>query len=435
MFFYARSGKPNADIHIHLTTEKAKGTLFIDTAKPFTSINSRCKDISNMLSMPTKATKINTANINVSSLPTSLKKVVLTYLTKELYSFNKYKKGATDNETITKIFFVDTSATTENINHVLFAIQCTNFARDMENEPANLMSPEVFCLRAKNILKNKATVKVLGIKEMEKEGLNLVLAIGRSSPRQPRFLIAEMINNPQKPTICIVGKTVVYDAGGLNIKLKSMTPEMKTDKTGGCIAISIMKFFAKYACDCNLVVICPVVENLLSKNATRPGDVIKAHNGKMVEITDTDAEGRLILADALSFSAKYNPKYIIDFATLTGWADSVHPDLNAVCWTKELTTASLVNQVGEEVGERIWFLPPWDEYTEYAQSNIANVKNHTDNIATGAYFPVMFMLHFLPDHLKSKYIHFDVCHNWKKNLARGNCVMLGIELIKRLSKE
>lgn len=429
MFFHSPSSKTHIDVEFTLTTEKnikksAKlNNIFIDTQKPFTSVQTRCRELKS-------AIKDKIANFNISLLPPSLKIVFLNYMTKELFSFRKYKKEQNNKS---KCYFVDDSIDKNEKESIVYTLQCANIARDLENEPANIMSPEVFCNRAKNILQKKANIKILNVKDMQKEGLNLVLAIGKSSMRSPRFFVAEMIRNKDSPTICIIGKTVVYDAGGLNIKLKSMTAEMKTDKTGGCVAISIMKYFTKFPCNCNLVVICPVVENLLSQDVVRPGDIIKAHNGKMVEITDTDAEGRLILADALSYSAKYNPSYIIDFATLTGWADSVHPDLNAVCWTKDMSIASMVNQTGENVGERVWFLPPWDEYIEYANSNVANVKNHTENITTGAFFPVMFMLHFIPEHLKSRYIHFDICHNWKNDLAKGNCVLLGIELVKNLA--
>jgi leucyl aminopeptidase len=429
MLFHSPSSKTHIDVEFTLTTDKnAKkavktNSVVIDPQKPFTSVQTRCRELKS-------AIQDKVAGFDISLLPHSLKIVFLNYMTKELYSFQKYKK---EQNSKSKYYFVDNNIDKSEKGTIMYSLQCANIARDLENEPANIMSPEVFCARAKNILQKTANIKVLSVKDMQKEGLNLVLAIGKSSTRPPRFFVAEMIRNKESPTICIIGKTVVYDAGGLNIKLKSMTAEMKTDKTGGCVAISIMKYFTKFPCKCNLVVICPVVENLLSQDVIRPGDVIKAHNGKMVEITDTDAEGRLILADALSYSAKYNPSYIIDFATLTGWADSVHPDLNAVCWTKDMSIASTVNQAGEEVGERVWFLPPWDEYIDYAKSNIANVKNHAGNIATSAYFPVMFMLNFIPEHLKSNYIHFDICHNWKNSLAKGNCVLLGIELIKRLS--
>lgn len=424
MFFHSPSNKTRIDVEFKITTQKNtnKNNMYVDPEKPFTSIQSRCRELRQSLNNQT-------ASFDTSHLPTALKNVFTTYLTKELYSFDKYKSQKEKKE---RFFIIDNKVDKNTLDEQLYAINCANFARDMENEPANVMSPEVFCNRVKSTLPKATKITVMNVKEMEKQGLNLVLAVGNSSPRPPRFLVAEMISNKEHPTICIIGKSVVYDAGGLNIKLKSMTAEMKTDKTGGCVAISILKYFAKYTCNCNLVVICPVVENLLSQNVSRPGDVLKAHNGKMVEITDTDAEGRLIMADALSYSTKYNPTYVIDFATLTGWADSVHPDLNAVCWTKDLSVASIVNKVGEAVGERVWFLPPWDEYIGYTTSNIANVQNHTDKIETGAYFPVMFMLNFLPDKLRSKYIHFDICHNWKRNLAQGNCVHLGIELIKKL---
>jgi hypothetical protein len=166
-----------------------------------------------------------------------------------------------------------------------------------------------------------------------------------------------------------------------------------------------------------------------------PGDIIKSYQGKTVEVTDTDAEGRLIMADAIAYSKHYNPAYILDVATLTGWADTVHMDLASVCYSRNKELVEKITKIGDKVGERVWFLPVWDEYTEYIKSNVANVKNYNPNVREGAYYPSMFLLSFVPIELRDKYIHFDVCNNFEKNLARGNCVSLLIETMDALGKK
>jgi leucyl aminopeptidase len=215
-----------------------------------------------------------------------------------------------------------------------------------------------------------------------------------------------------------------------------MTPEMKTDKSGGCVVVAVIKYFTQQQVTrFNIVGILPVVENILSENVTRPGDIIKSYQGKTVEVTDTDAEGRLIMADAIAYSKHYNPAYILDVATLTGWADTVHMDLASVCYSRNKELVEKITKIGDKVGERVWFLPVWDEYTEYIKSNVANVKNYNPNVREGAYYPSMFLLSFVPIELRDKYIHFDVCNNFEKNLARGNCVSLLIETMDALGKK
>jgi leucyl aminopeptidase len=367
------------------------------------------------------------------------KQAFITYLSKAVYKFDKYVSQTTKPEDNNNIIYIhDDKDTIKNFATFISCIKCADLARDLENEPANLLSPDRFCKVVKAIFKTikpmKTNITVMNETDMKKQGLNLVLSIGLSSKRMPRFMTIEHFKDDSLPTICLVGKTVIFDAGGLNIKLSAMEPSMKTDKSGGAVVVAIMKHLIEANIKCNLVGILPVVENLLSEDVTRPGDIVKSHSGKTVEITDTDAEGRLIMADAISYSKKYNPSYLIDLATLTGWSDTVHPDTKAVCYTKNMELASLVNQIGDQVGERVWFLPPWDEYTYYTKSKVANVRNYNLDTREGAYLPSMFLLSFVPISLQDHYIHFDICNNFTNNLAQGNCVVLVSELIQQLCR-
>lgn len=400
--------------------------------RPFVSIKNITSRISSIY-------KNETICVCISKLPEKYKKVFLTYLSKSIYTFDKYltSKNKKTNDNIFYIF--DTTSTIQLYSKFLSSLKCADITRNLENEPPNVLSPDRFCNVTKKIFKSIAKsvgtqvkITVLNEEQMKKEGLNLVLSIGLSSKRMPRFMTIELINNVSYPTICLIGKTVIYDAGGLNIKLASMTPSMKTDKSGGSVVIGIMKYFAENKIKCNIVGILPIVENLLSEDVARPGDIVKSYSGKTVEITDTDAEGRLIMADAISYSKKFNPTYLFDLATLTGWSEAVHMDTSAVCYCRNMELASQVNKIGDIVGERVWFLPSWDEYTYYTKSPVANIRNYNPDIREGGYLPSMFLLSFVPLELRDNYVHFDICNNYVNDLAKGNCVVLMIELIKHL---
>lgn len=408
-------------------------TIIFNTQRPFIS----CKQTTEKISSSYCNEDICLCILNI---PKKYKLVFLNYLAKSIYKFDKYITKNTDDVTNeSKIYIHDGDKTIKNYSKYISQLNCANISRDLENEPANMLSPNTFCKVVRKIFIDmekrrgiKVKVTVLTETQMRKEGLNLVLSIGLSSKRMPRFMTLELMNNPSYPTICLVGKTVIYDAGGLNIKLSGMTPAMKADKSGGSVVVGIIKYFAENNIKCNIVGILPIVENLLSEDVSRPGDIIRSHSGKTVEITDTDAEGRLIMADAISYSKKYNPTYLFDLATLTGWSEAVHMDTNAVCYCKNMDLASKVNVVGDMVGERVWFLPPWDEYTYYTKSVVANVRNYSMDMKEGAYLPSMFLLSFVPLELREKYVHFDICNNYINNIAKGNCVVLVIELIKSL---
>jgi leucyl aminopeptidase len=400
--------------------------------RPFISIKHLTSRISSMY-------KQNTVCICITKIPQKYKKVFMTYLSKAIYSFNKYITSE-QKKTNDKVFHIfDNSTTIQIHSKFLSSLKCADVTRNLENEPPNLLSPDRFCNVTKKIFKSitkqlgtQVKITVLNEDQMKKEGLNLVLSIGLSSKRMPRFMTIELTSNVSYPTICLIGKTVIFDAGGLNIKLAAMTPSMKTDKSGGSVVVGIMKYFAENKIKCNIVGILPIVENLLSEDVARPGDIVRSYSGKTVEITDTDAEGRLIMADAISYSKKFNPTYLFDLATLTGWSEAVHMDTNAVCYCRNMELAAQVNKIGDIVGERVWFLPSWDEYTYYTRSPVANIRNYNPDIREGGYLPSMFLLSFVPLELRDNYVHFDICNNYSNDQAKGNCVVLMIELIKHL---
>jgi len=419
-------------------------TLFIDSSKPFISMRLLAKSVP----------KNKNICLCVTNLPQKYKYGFLTYVSKTLYTFQKYVSQSDEKDKSSKVYIFNKVKQDNNskaLQRFVCSLNCADVARDLENEPANVMSPSVFVSTTKAILQDAVVksgskaptlkIHVLDEEQMKKEQLNLVLAVGLSSVRKPKFMVVECIQEKTKdcPTICLIGKTVVFDAGGLNIKTRGMLPEMKTDKTGGAVVVALIRYCILNNVKLNIIGAMPIVENLLGENVTRPGDIVKSYSGKTVEITDVDAEGRLIIADAISYVVnyckKYKPDYIIDFATLTGWAESVHLDLNAVCYCRDLKLASKINDAGENVGERVWFLPPWDEYMYFTKSVVANTRNYSLDVKEGAYLPAMFMMNFVPEDMRDRWLHFDICNNFSGDLARGNCVALASQWFDSIIKQ
>jgi leucyl aminopeptidase len=213
---------------------------------------------------------------------------------------------------------------------------------------------------------------------------------------------------------------------------------MLADKSGACELVALIKYVIESKMKINIVGLIPLIENVISGESVLPGDIIKSYAGKSVEITNVDGEGRLILADSFDFSntLKYID-YIIDLATLTGSGESYHSDTSVAIYTLNKELKNIIEEVSEEVGERVYFLPPWPEYINNVKSDKANVKNlYFDGHkgSGGAFMAAMFLSYFVPKHLHNKWAHFDIGHNYTGNLSNGTSTILMINLLKRLSK-
>ena len=373
--------------------------------------------------------------LDISRLPPRIKPLAFNLVARYLYRFDKYHTAPSEN----KVFIYDQKYSLVALN---LRNQYVMATRDLINEPANIATPQYICDWARERFAGvpHTTLTVLDEKQMHTEGLNLVLAVAQGSANASRFLIVDYRPPKAKGTICLCGKGVVFDAGGTNAKIGDANSyAMKSDKTGGCIVLGMLEYFAKEVKlpATRMVALVPLVENLASGSATRPGDIIKSHSGKTVEILNTDAEGRLILADALSFARRYRPDYVLDFATLTRWSAKIHCDTAAVYFTASDKLAALVEDIGEEVGDRVWRMPRWLDYMGYCKSAVADLKNADltiDGCESGeGFMAAMFMAHFVPPRLlHERWVHFDIGHNIDGHIMNANSMQLGIELIKRL---
>lgn len=350
------------------------------------------------------------------------------------YEFNKYKTEK-NKEISIKVYAPQLS--TIKKKHILELQVYAKYTRDLINEPSNKSNPSIFANASMDILKkcNNVKVKILDALDIRKEGLGLIDSIGSSSAQGARLLVIEYSPANSQKTICLIGKGVTIDTGGYSLKDSRGMYNMHMDKTGASICVGLIKNLAETKYKNKVVAVIPLVENVISDNAAKPGDVVKAFNGQTVEIVNVDAEGRLILADALSYSCRhYNPNYILDFATLTGWSEMIHCHTSFTYYTLNKKLSKMVESIGENNSERSFHIPSWPEYSQYLESDKADVKNfgfkcmHSDGFMAS-----IFLMNFIPAKYRKQWIHFDIrntCMINSLSIADGFATYL--EIIKGL---
>lgn len=299
-----------------------------------------------------------------------------------LYSFNRYKTNDSGEESkvkqVTILINTDKNKIQPIIDRTGLLVNAVNLARDLSNLPPNDCSPSQLASIAVSVgTEYGLKTRIVERYEMESLGLNGIVSVGKGSQNPPKLIILEYhgSTDDRKPYL-LVGKGVTFDTGGISLKDHDKMDEMKFDKSGGCNVVAIMKAVASLKLPINVVGIIPSVENMPSSTSYRPGDIIRMYNGKTVEVLNTDAEGRLILADALSFGiTSYNPKAVIDLATLTGACIiALGTNVAAVMGTNKKFIDEL-HQVSDRTGEKIWELPLYEEFNEQIKSSIADIKN------------------------------------------------------------
>ena len=241
------------------------------------------------------------------------------------------------------------------------------------------------------------------------EGLDAFIAVGKGSEKEPQFIIMDYIPDTDIPKIKhvgLVGKGITFDTGGLNIKTSGML-HMKCDMAGGAAVLGAMQLVADLQLPIRVTAIVPCCENAVDSKSFLPSDVIKSYSGSTIEIIDTDAEGRLILADGLSFMIKnYKPEILVDIATLTGSSVGTFGYECAALFTNDETLLQKLQHSGDEIGERLWPLPLWDAYKSDIESDIADVKNYSGKPIAGAISAAKFLEHFTEGH--TSWAHLDI---------------------------
>jgi leucyl aminopeptidase len=322
-----------------------------------------------------------------------------------LYSFDKYKKEKKSKRPGLTIL-----ADPAKISNVIKKFQIISdsviYTRSIANLPPNECNPAQLAGFAKSLSKNKIKCTILSKSELKKKGFGGISAVGQGSKNEPRLIVLEYIGNRgDRPTV-IVGKAVTFDTGGISIKPSDKMDEMKFDKCGGCTVLGIMKAVSELKLPVNIVGIVPSVENMPGGESYRPGDIITLYSGKTAEILNTDAEGRLILFDALSYGIKtYNPKEIIDFATLTGACIVALGANVAGMVSNNQRLAEKLKRSSEKTGEEVWQLPINDDYMDMIKSDYADIKN----VGTGRVAGTITAAAFLANATENTpWAHFDI---------------------------
>lgn len=251
------------------------------------------------------------------------------------------------------------------------------FARDLVNAPGNLKSPEYLAMQAVAMAEQVGiTAKLLDRRELERQGFGAMLGVAQGSTRDPYLIVLEYRGGDEdEQPIALVGKGVVFDSGGISLKPGEKMDEMKMDMGGAAAVLGTLQAAAQLKLPLNLVGVVPAVENMPSGTAIRPGDILTSLSGKTIEVLNTDAEGRLILADALTYVGRYQPRFVIDLATLTGACIIALGNQAAAVLGNHDGLIRKLLKAGERSGERFWQMPLWEEYAAQIKSDFADVKN------------------------------------------------------------
>ncbi|MBB4632969.1 leucyl aminopeptidase [Sphingosinicella soli] len=282
-------------------------------------------------------------------------------------------------------------------------------ARDLVSEPSNIKYPEVFVERVRAAFKGVAGVRIeaLDVPQMEKLGMGAILSVGIGSQRPPRMLIVEYRGGGSEAPLVLVGKGITFDTGGVSLKPGLGMWRMRTDMAGAAAVVGTTLSLAKSGAPVNVVAVAALAENMPDGGATRPGDVVKAYNGKTIEITNTDAEGRMVLADAVSYAdARFKPAAIVDIATLTGAVGGALGDDYAGLFSRHDALAAQLTAAGKAVGEPLWQLPLHATYTETMKSGVADILNSPEGGRPGAGLGAHFIGEFVKP--ETPWAHLDV---------------------------
>jgi leucyl aminopeptidase len=300
-----------------------------------------------------------------------------------LFDPDKYRKEKESREiksTTIVIEDADKKAVQRGADRGRIIGESTNFARDLANEPGAWMTPTIMADRAKQVAKQFGlSFDVLDQKQMEKLGMGALLGVARGSDEPPKLIVLKYepsrFRSRKGELLALVGKGITFDSGGISLKPGENMELMKYDMTGAATVIGTMRAIAQLKPSIPVLGVAPCSENLPSGKATKPGDVLRAMTGKTIEVINTDAEGRLVLADAIAYAKKLGATKIIDMATLTGAVSIALGDVNTAILGTDQQLIDEVIASGKEVGEKFWQLPLDEEYTKQIKSDIADIRN------------------------------------------------------------
>ena len=340
-----------------------------------------------------------------------LAEIIGTQLPFANYEFNLYKTKPKEGFGGIKEVFIEgtTKEIEKNILKGDMIAKEVNKTRSLSNTPGGDMTPQILAQKAKEAVSGLSVkITILGEKEMKKENMQAILSVGRGSDEESKFIIMEYWGEDKKSKpIVLVGKGVTFDTGGINLKPSSSLLGMNMDMSGGAAVIHTMALVAKMKLKKNVIGLIPSVENMPSGKSYRPGDVVRSMSGKTIEILNTDAEGRVILADALTYAQKYKPEVVIDIATLTGAAAVALGERASAIFTEDDQLSKSFEEVSERVGDYVWRLPLWEEYENEIKGSLGDLTNihNKDSRYGGAIYAASFLHQFIKG---TKWLHIDM---------------------------
>jgi leucyl aminopeptidase len=301
---------------------------------------------------------------------------------------------------------------TEGMRRGVASAEAAMFVRDLSNHPSNVMTPSRVAAEAKKVGKeHHVRVKILEQRDVEKLGMGAFLGVARGSHEPPKFIILEYRgsgtakrNGRAHQPIVLVGKTITFDTGGISLKPSENMEQMKADMTGGAEVLATIRAVSRLRLPLHVIGILPATENMPGGRAIKPGDILKTMLGLTVEVQNTDAEGRLILADGLHYATRLKPAAIIDIATLTGACAVALGQFAIGMFSNRDVLKQRIQQAGTKSGERVWEMPLWDDYFEQLKSDVADVRN-IGGRGGGMITAALFLSKFVGD---CPWVHLDI---------------------------
>ena len=379
--------------------------------------------------------------INTDSVPSKLKNFLghfLLGIELKSYLFDKYKTKK--NKKNISLFLIGKNKLSSDKQRKFKAIKDgTFYARDLVSEPGNILHPDEYARRLKSLTKDGLKVTVYDEKKLKKLGMNTLLGVGQGSIRGSYLVTMEWkgLKNNSKP-LAFVGKGVCFDTGGISLKPAKFMEDMTYDMAGSAVVVGLMKSLALRKAKVNAVGVVGLVENMPGGNAQRPGDIVKSYSGKTVEILNTDAEGRLVLADALTYTEeKFKPKFIIDLATLTGAIIVSLGSEYAGLFSNDDKLSKELIDAGEKVEEKVWRMPLNKNFDKLIDSKNADMQNINYVGGAGSTTAAQFLQRFILN--KTPWAHLDIAgmafSKYGGALNSGGATGYGVRLLNKLIED
>lgn len=364
---------------------------------------------------------------------------MLLQLEYQRYQLFDFKSKDKKPYALESLHFYQPEASEKTIAGAFAIAESIRFSRDLANYPANICTPTYLATQAQQLSKQyKAIqVKVLEKAEMKKLGMNAFLAVAQGSEQPPQLVeIQYQGQEKSAPPVVLVGKGITFDAGGISLKPASGMEEMKFDMAGAASVLGVLRACAELQLPLNVVGLLACAENLPSGSAVKPGDIVTSLSGQTIEIINTDAEGRLVLSDTLTYAERFKPRFVIDIATLTGAVIVALGHVATGLMTNDNDLATHILAAANESMDKVWRLPLDDAYQELIVSPIADIANSTNDRAAGSITAACFLSRFTTQY---RWAHLDIAGTaWvsgSKRLATGRPVGLLVQLLRQIAHE